>query len=1450
MNVRISDYYFLRGGGEMGELIRARDWSMTSLGDPNDWPPSLRTTLNIILNSKFPMFLWWGPELVCFYNDAYRPSLGQNGKHPFILGMPAEKAWTEIWHLIKPLIDQVLNGGEATWSEDQLIPIYRNGKIEDVYWTFSYSPVSDDLGKVAGVLVTCSETTEKVNTLRKIEESNLRFRNTMKQAPVGITILRGPQYIVEMANELYLQLVDKKEAEFVGYPLFDSLPEVEEAVHSLLDNVLNTGIPYQGKEVAVPVNRYGTQDIFYFDFLYQPLREDDGKISGVIVAATEVSEKVETRKKIEESKRLYETITQNTPDLIYVFDLNYRFSYANDALLNMWGLTWDDAQGKSLLEIGYEPWHAEMHEREIDQVIATKKPVRGEVSFPHASLGKRVYDYILVPVIDQSGKVEAIAGTTRDITQQVDAHKQIEESEKRFRNMVEQAPVAICVLRGENYVVDVVNEKQLRLWDKTKEQVLNKPIFEAIPEGAGQGFEQLLRGVFTTGQPFIANEFPTTLTRDGKKETFYSNFTYEPLYSGDQKIEGIISIVSDVTEQVIARKKIEENDEKLRSLIENAPFPISVYTGSEMKIEIANESIIQAWGKGNDVKGKLFREVMPELEGQHIFDQIENVFNSGVPFHAFNRELKLVMDGKEQSYYYNYSFTPLFNSAGNVFGVMNTASDVTDLNLAKKRIEENEQDLRSMALQAPIGICILDAATLVCEIVNEKFIEIAGKPRETISGKYYWETFAEVKSYYESALNQVVAEGIPFFANETELTIIRLGKEEIMYVTFVYAPLTDEKGKVKKVAVWVLDNTAQVVARRKIEEDTEKLNIVIDASELGTWELNVKTAEAKYSKRYLEILGGYKEDIKLSHSQLLKHLHPDDFPVRDKAFKEAFRTGHLHYQARLIWNDQSVHWMEGKGKVFYDDENNPVRLIGTIRDITDDKKREQELKESEYKFRLLADSMPQHIWTSDKGGNLNYYNQSVLDYSGLTWEQINREGWIQIVHPEDREENIKQWINSIATGNEFLFEHRFRRYDGEYRWQLSRAIPQRDATGKIQMWVGTSTDIQAQKTFTKELEEKVFLRTAELKASEEKFFSIFNLSPICKTLSDAASGKIVMINDAFTNIFGYGREETLNKTSAELGMLDSAARKNVLNELMENGKIQNKEIEYTKKSGEKFFALTSEEIIHIGDKQYFLGAYNDISDRKMAEKNIQQKNMELEKMNKELQSFAYISSHDLQEPLRKIQTFAARITEKEENNLTDYGRDMFNRMQDAAKRMQILIQDLLAYSRTNTAERKLETTDLNQILEDIKQDFKEELKEKQATIETDHLDVVDIIPFQFRQLMNNLISNSLKFSDPNRPLRIQISSEMAHGKDLNNENLSPQTKYCHITVSDNGIGFEQQYSQKIFEVFQRLHAKHEYSGTGIGLSIVKKIVDNHHGVITAIGELNVGATFDIYLPAS
>ena len=234
--------------------------------------------------------------------------------------------------------------------------------------------------------------------------------------------------------------------------------------------------------------------------------------------------------------------------------------------------------------------------------------------------------------------------------------------------------------------------------------------------------------------------------------------------------------------------------------------------------------------------------------------------------------------------------------------------------------------------------------------------------------------------------------------------------------------------------------------------------------------------------------------------------------------------------------------------------------------------------------------------------------------------------------------------------------------------------------------------------------------------------------------------------------------------------------------------------------------------------------------------------------NKEIESFSYISSHDLQEPLRKIQTFSGRIFVEEYDNLSAMGKYYVERTKLSALHMQTLINDLLAYSRTKTTQRKFVNSDLNKIVKEAIKMLQEEIQEKQANIEVHQLGKANVIPFQFRQLLQNLISNSLKYSVPEIKPHIVIKSKLITYNESSSDDLLLKCDHYHISVIDNGIGFDTKYKEKIFEIFQRLHHKDVYKGTGIGLTIARKIVENHNGIITSNSKVNKGAQFDIYIP--
>jgi PAS domain S-box-containing protein len=422
----------------MGELTRNFNWTQTSVGDPEYWPQSLRTVVAMILSSRFPMFLWWGEDLIQFYNDAYRPSLGNEGKHPAALGQKAIDCWPEIWDIIYPLIRQVLLTGEATWSEDQLVPIYRNGKIEDVYWTFGYSPIISESEKIEGVLVVCTETTGKVESLReqalarkKIEESEQQVRSLVESAPFPIGVYTGKEMRIELANQAMLDVWGKGK-EVMGKLFAKVLPELEnQAIFEQLDRVFTTGKPFHARNHRVDIEVGGKLAAYYFN-------------------------------------------------------------------------------------------------------------------------------YSLIALYDAEGIVYGVMNTGADVTDLNLAKQKVEENEKNFRNTILKAPVAMCIFRGLRHVVEIANDRMIELWGKAAFEVLDKPIFEGLPEAKDQGFELLLDNVLKTGKAFVAQDIPITLPRNGKIERVYVNFLYEPYREANGTISGIIAVATDVTAQVIARRKIEE----------------------------------------------------------------------------------------------------------------------------------------------------------------------------------------------------------------------------------------------------------------------------------------------------------------------------------------------------------------------------------------------------------------------------------------------------------------------------------------------------------------------------------------------------------------------------------------------------------------------------------------------------------------------------------------------------------------------------------------------------------------------------------------------------------------------------------------------------------------------------------------------------------------------------
>ena len=561
-------------------------------------------------------------------------------------------------------------------------------------------------------------------------------------------------------------------------------------------------------------------------------------------------------------------------------------------------------------------------------------------------------------------------------------------------------------------------------------------------------------------------------------------------------------------------------------------------------------------------------------------------------------------------------------------------------------------------------------------------------------------------------------------------------------------------------------------------------------------------------------------------------------------------------------------------------------ILLSIEDITEQRQAEEVLKKTSERFRQLVKELPAAVYSCDAQGHILFYNDAAVKLWGRKPE-IGKDLWCgscKIFKPDGSLLPFDSCPMAITLkeghaimGEEIIIE----RPDGSRSIVLAHPQPEFGLSGEVTGAINMLLDITEQIIAKKKIEE-----------SEKRYNMMLMQSPFAFAVLKGKDMVITLANDSIKEVWGKDNDvegKTLLQVLPEIidqpfpELLDKVYTTGIpyygyesLARLKRHGKwedvffnlVYQPYLEADKTiSGVTIIAYevtdqiaAKNKILEI--KQKHTGELEEKVQQRTLELNevnelLQQKNEELKKMNFELESFTYVSSHDLQEPLRKIQTFAARILEKEYALLSDNGKGYFNRMHNAAMRMQTLIEDLLTYSRINITERKFEKTNLNIIIEEVKNDLKEIIEEKQATIEATDICEVNIIPFQFRQLMYNLISNALKFSNPEHQLHVKIKSEIAKGGKLNKarlndkvgqEKLISEKNYCHISITDNGIGFDPQYKDRIFEVFQKLHGKEEYEGTGIGLSIVKKIVENHSGIITATGELNKGAIFNIYIP--
>ncbi|MBX2907473.1 MAG: PAS domain S-box protein [Taibaiella sp.] len=561
-----------------------------------------------------------------------------------------------------------------------------------------------------------------------------------------------------------------------------------------------------------------------------------------------------------------------------------------------------------------------------------------------------------------------------------------------------------------------------------------------------------------------------------------------------------------------------------------------------------------------------------------------------------------------------------------------------------------------------------------------------------------------------------------------------------------------------------------------------------------------------------------------------------------------------------------------------DENGNVDGGICFFQDISRHMQTQLELSESEIRYRTLIEKLEVPLYTTDKNGTITLYNNAAVDLWGREPETgIEKWSGAYKLFYVDRTELAKEDCPHAVCLRESKpirdTEILVMRPDGSIRHVAPYPQPTVDERGNLTGAVNLLLDLTAMKKaevalreseqkyrrLAASLERKVaeksrdlVAKNLELQESEERYHKMVeDVEDYAIILMDE-NGIIRNWNKGAEKIKGYTESEMIGK-SFETFYTDKDRANRVPESLLAKAKDTGKAISEgwrKRKDGSLFWASILITALRRFDGELigFTKVTRDLTDKKIADDKLMEYSSRLEFQNRELEQFAYAASHDMKEPLRKIHLYHSYISENKNNILDDKSKDYLLRSINAVKRMNTLIEDLLSYSRITSDNDGVVDVDLNQILDEIRDEHTLDTDHQVTSIDRTDLPVIKAIPFQCKQLFDNLVENAIKYRDPTRPSHIRVTAEIVEGGSLAGLVSRNNSRFHKISVEDNGLGFDQKYSEKIFEVFQRLSSTNKAQGSGIGLAICRKIVQHHGGFITASGKIGEGARFDIYFP--
>jgi PAS domain S-box-containing protein len=737
---------------------------------------------------------------------------------------------------------------------------------------------------------------------------------------------------------------------------------------------------------------------------------------------------------------------------------------------------------------------------------------------------------------------------------------------------------------------------------------------------------------------------------------------------------------------------------------------------------------------------------------------------------------------------------------------------------AEKELRESEERLRLHGENSPTAIIEWDAGFIVTRWAGEAEHIFGWSAAETV-GK----PIMDLHLIYEEDI-PIVEQTMGKLTDGVSRKVVSGNRNytkdgRVIHCEWYNSVLYDAGGKMTSVMSQVLDITERKQAEEALRESQERLRFALETIHVGAWDLDLVDHRAFRSLEHDRIFGYTQPLPEWTYEMFLEHVVPEDRATVDGKFRRAMENqSDWNSECRIRRLDGQVRWVWAAGRYAQDTAGASRRMAGIVQDITERKQMEVALRENLEHLHLAHDAAHSGTWEWDVRTDENTWSDEVWALYGLQPQSVepSYEAWKKIVHPDDRQRAERVVQKAVREGAELNVEFRVKGLDETEHWLMSRAQPLRDSRGQVVRYIGVLMDITERRRF----EESIRMLAYIVESSDDAIIS--------KTLG----GIITSWNRGAEKMYGYSKDEVIGKPISILAppeLKDEMVH--ILEKIRERSPIEHIESLRVTKDGRTIHVSLSVSPIHDAEDKV-IGASTiarDISDRKRMEDEVFNLLAELERSNKDLEQFAYVASHDLQEPLRMVSSYTQLLARRYKDKLDQDAKDYIEFAANGANRMQRLIKDLLLYSRVTTRGAAPVPVDMKVVLGEAKDNLQVAIKETGALVTNNDLPVVAADHTQLVQVLQNLIGNAVKFRGETPP-RIHISAEKTGGD-------------WKISIQDNGIGIEPQYFERIFVIFQRLHTADKYQGTGIGLALCKRIVQRLGGNMWVESEPGQGSTF-------